>query len=594
MSTQYVLPQRFFRNVKKYAEKPALLSKIEGQYRPVSYTELGNIVRGLALQLDSWGIRAGDRLAIMSDNREEWIMSDMANLSLGAVSVPIYPTLAPSQIGQLFQHSEPRMIYVSNREMLQKVQQSGYSFERIILYDQDDSIADTMPFDEMIAAGKELYRQTPQRFRDLLDSVDEHDLACINYTSGTTGIPKGVMLTHYNFVKDVDNAVEIIRIDDSDIFLSFLPLSHVLERMGGYYVPMIQGATIGFAESVETVVDNLSEVRPTILISVPRLFEKIYATVMAGVQSGSALKKKIFYWALKAGKCRMQAEIEGFELSTWEQRKVNLADRLVFSKLQDKTGGRLRRFVSGGAPLSPEIADFFFSAGLKIYEGYGLTETSPVITVNGPGKVRLGSVGVAIPETEFRIAEDSEILVKGPQIMQGYYKNKAATAEVIDKEGFLHTGDIGHFDKDGFLFITDRKKNILVTAGGKNVAPQPVEDLLKLSPYIAEAVLIGDRRNFISALIVLDQLAIQKWARDRQLDFEPYETFVKNTELYQLIDSEIEKQTASLSRFEKIKKFTILPKDFTIEDGELTPSLKVKRKEVLRKYADIVEAMYQS
>ena len=591
MERTFVLPKRFFENVRKFGEKPALLSKIEGNYRPVSYQDLGKSIQNIALVLDSWGVKRGDRVAIMSDNREEWIMSDMSAISIGAVSVPIYPTLSVAQAAGLLKHAEPKVMFVATNILLKKVLATNYQFEHIVLFDMPQS-EKYSSLKAVIQMGAEIAQQNPERFESLLNQVQPSDLACINYTSGTTGVPKGVMLTHENFVRDVDNSITIIKIYAEDTFLSFLPLSHVLERMGGYYVPMLLGATIGFAESVETVVDNLSEVRPTILISVPRLFEKIYATVMSGVKSGSAIKQKIFYWALKAGKARMAHDIEGKPLTNGQQRKIKIADKLVFSKLQQKTGGNLQRFVSGGAPLSAEIAEFFYCAGLKIYEGYGLTETSPVITVNGPGKVRLGSVGVAIPETEFKIAEDGEILVRGPQVMKGYYKAEELTQEVIDDEGFLHTGDIGRFDQDGFLFITDRKKNILVTAGGKNVAPQPIEESLKLSPYITEAVLIGDRRPFIAALLVLDQAAAKKWADEHQIPFEPYSEFVRNPEVYKLVEGEIARQTETFSRFEKIKKFRIIPKDFTIDDGELTPSLKVKKKEVLTKYANLVDEMY--
>ncbi|MGC9363772.1 MAG: AMP-dependent synthetase/ligase [Fidelibacterota bacterium] len=591
MKTTYVIPQRVFKNVERFADKPALLSKIDGQYRPVLYKELGENVKALSLVLDSWGMGHGDRVAIMSDNREEWIMADLSVVSIGLISVPIYPTLSPKQVGELLNHSNPRVLFISTPDLLEKVEASGYKFEKIIIFERHQGKQGEW-MQAVISQGKTILQQNPGLFDELMGRVNGRDLACINYTSGTTGVPKGVMLSHENFVRDVDNSVKIIQIYAEDVFLSFLPLSHVLERMGGYYVPMILGATIGFAESTETVVQNMAEVQPTILISVPRLFEKIYGTVMSGIMSGSALKKSIFYWALKAGKARMEHEINNKPISAWQQHKVNIADKLVFSKLQQKTGGKLQRFVSGGAPLSAEIAEFFYCAGLKIYEGYGLTETSPVITVNGPGHVRLGSVGVAIPETEFKIAGDGEILVKGPQVMRGYYKSPEMTREVIDEEGFLHTGDIGHFDDDGFLYITDRKKNLIVTAGGKNVAPQPIEEALKLSPYIAESVLIGDRRQFISALIVLDQVAIQKWADENGIAFEPYEEFIHNEQLYRFIEGEIEKQTESFSRFEKIKKFRIIPKDFTIEDGELTPSLKVKKKEVLGKYSRLIEEMY--
>jgi len=588
-----VIPYRFFQNVKAFSDKAAVLTKVSGIFRPVTYHELGTIIRAIALVLDSWGIRKGDRIALMSDNREEWFMSDMACISIGAVCVPVYPTLSAMQINELMKHSEPRMIFFSTQDLLKKIRESNYHFESVVSFDQIPGETDVQWLRDTIESGKRIDAEKPERFQTLMDSVKESDLACINYTSGTTGSPKGVMLSHANFVKDVDNSVKMLHIYPEDTFLSFLPLSHVLERMGGYYVPMLLGATVGFAESIEKVIENMSEVHPTILISVPRLFEKIYATVMSSVQSGSSLKKKIFYWGLKAGKERMKADIEGFELGWWKRKKVNLADKLVFSKLQQKTGGRLQRFVSGGAPLSPEIAEFLYSAGLRIYEGYGLTETSPVIAVNGPGNVRLGSVGRAVPETEFKIATDAEILVKGPQVMVGYYKNETATHDVIDADGFFHTGDIGHFDDDNFLYITDRKKNLIITAGGKNVAPQPIEEALKLSPYIAESVLIGDRKNFISALTVLDQAAMKKWAEAHQIPFEPYTDFIRREEVLKLIESEIENQTTHFSRFEKVKKFRIIPKDFTIDDGEITPSLKVKKKVVLEKYAALVDEMYR-
>jgi len=587
-----VISHRFFENVEKYPDKPAVLSKVAEKYRPVTYRELGNIVKSIALVMDSWGIRKGDRVAILSDNREEWIMAEMANQSIGAISVPIYPTLVANQIEELINHSEPRLLFVANALLLKKVLTTNYTFERIVIFDADPDLPQAVPLAEMRAMGHKLDEANPAAFLSLMNAVEPEDIACINYTSGTTGTPKGVLLTNKNFVKDVENSVGIMQIVPEDCFLSFLPLSHVLERMGGYYVPMLMGCTIGYAESIEKVLQNMAEVQPTILVSVPRLFEKIYATVMSGIESGSWLKKKIFFAALKAGRARMYSYINGTPLTHWQKEKIMLADKLVFSKLQKKTGGKLQRFVSGGAPLSKEIAEFLFSAGLPVLEGYGLTETSPVITLNGPGKVRLGSVGIAIPETEFKIAEDNEILVRGPQVMKGYYKNELATREVLGEDGFLHTGDIGYFDADGFLFITDRKKNILITAGGKNVAPQPIEDAIKLSPYITEAVLFGDRRSYVVALVTLDQSMVRKWADSQNLSIESYPEIIKRPELYAMIEAEIEKQTRHLSRFEKVKKFRIVPTDFTIESGELTPSLKVKKKIIAEKYAELIDEMY--
>lgn len=448
-------------------------------------------------------------------------------------------------------------------------------------------------FQDLIKDADRINEDSLATFTSLMKEVSPDDLVCINYTSGTTGKPKGVMLTHRNFVFDILNSTKIVKIVPEDRFLSFLPLSHVLERMGGYYTPFLCGASIAFAESLEKIVENMKEVSPTILVSVPRLFEKIYSGVLTNIESASRLKKKIFHWSVRAGKLRIKKEIGGAKLNALERFKLSVADKLVFSKLREFTGGKLERFISGGAPLSKEIAEFFWAAGMKIYEGYGLTETAPVLTLNGPGRVRLGSVGKAIPGTEIKIARDGEILVKGGQVMKGYYKNEEATREVIDGEGFFHTGDIGYLDEEGFLFITDRKRNIIVTAGGKNVAPQPVEDAIKQSPYIAEAILVGDGRKFISALIVLDRENIRGWALENGVEMEPYERFVRDERLVEFISKEIERRTERFSNFERVKKFRILPRDLTMEENELTPSLKVRRRVVLEHFADVVDEMYR-
>jgi len=586
------IPELFFENVDRFSERVALMSKRGGVWEKKSYRKVGNIVRKLSLMLNAWGVRKGDHVAIISENREEWVITDMAIISIGAVNVPIYPTLSEEQIRFILEDAKPRILFLSGEELYGKIEKIGYRFEEVVAFEQFQTDG-VVFFQDLIKDADRINEDSLATFTSLMKEVSPDDLVCINYTSGTTGKPKGVMLTHRNFVFDILNSTKIVKIVPEDRFLSFLPLSHVLERMGGYYTPLLCGASIAFAESLEKIVENMKEVSPTILVSVPRLFEKIYSGVLTNIESASRLKKKIFHWSVRAGKLRIKKEVGGAKLNALERFKLSVADKLVFSKLREFTGGKLERFISGGAPLSKEIAEFFWAAGMKIYEGYGLTETAPVLTLNGPGRVRLGSVGKAIPGTEIKIARDGEILVKGGQVMKGYYKNEEATREVIDGEGFFHTGDIGYLDEGGFLFITDRKKNIIVTAGGKNVAPQPVEDAIKQSPYIAEAILVGDGRKFISALIVLDRENIRGWALENGVEMEPYERFVRDERLVEFISKEIERRTERFSNFERVKKFRILPRDLTMEENELTPSLKVRRRVVLEHFADVVDEMYR-
>ena len=586
------IPELFFENVDRFSERVALMSKRGGVWEKKSYRKVGNIVRKLSLMLNAWGVRKGDHVAIISENREEWVITDMAIISIGAINVPIYPTLSEEQIRFILEDARPRILFLSGEELYGKIEKIGCRFEKVVTFEQFQTDG-VVFFQDLIKDADRINEDSLATFTSLMKEVSPDDLVCINYTSGTTGKPKGVMLTHRNFVFDILNSTKIVKIVPEDRFLSFLPLSHVLERMGGYYTPFLCGASIAFAESLEKIVENMKEVSPTILVSVPRLFEKIYSGVLTNIESASRLKKKIFHWSVRAGKLRIKKEVGGAKLNALERFKLSVADKLVFSKLREFTGGKLERFISGGAPLSKEIAEFFWAAGMKIYEGYGLTETAPVLTLNGPDRVRLGSVGKAIPGTEIKIARDGEILVKGGQVMKGYYKNEEATREVIDGEGFFHTGDIGYLDEEGFLFITDRKKNIIVTAGGKNVAPQPVEDAIKQSPYIAEAILVGDGRKFISALIVLDRENIRGWALENGVEMEPYERFVRDERLVEFISKEIERRTERFSNFERVKKFRILPRDLTMEENELTPSLKVRRRVVLEHFADVVDEMYR-
>jgi len=422
-------------------------------------------------------------------------------------------------------------------------------------------------------------------------AVQPDDIASLIYTSGTTGLPKGVMLMHSNFMSNVRAIDEILEFSPADTTLSFLPLSHVLERMVSFTY-LYKGCTIGYAESVETLGENLLEIRPTIMVNVPRILEKIYAKVIDNVLASPPLKRKIFYWALNVGKEVSRHKLQNKPLSGGLKSKHKIAHKLVFSKIIAKTGGRVRFFVSGGGPLSKDIAEFFHAVGILILEGYGLTETSPVISVNTFDHLRFGAVGPPIPGVEVKIAEDGEILTRGPHVMKGYYKMEDLTREAI-RDGWFYTGDIGHLDEDGYLVITDRKKDIIVTAGGKNVAPQPIENMLKIDPYIEGAVLVGDRRRFICALIVPNFEKLEAHAKSNSIAYESIGDLVKQEPVIRFYEELIDRITPNLASYEKVKKVILMGRDFEIEKGEMTPSLKIKRNIVEEKYQAEIDVLYQ-
>jgi long-chain acyl-CoA synthetase len=581
--------------VQQYGQKTSLMQKVEGKYQGFSYNELGERVKNFALGLASLGITQGDRIALMSENRPEWAISDFGILSLGATNVPIYPTITPQQIEYILKDSGSRLIIVSTPDLLEKILEifdNLPALQKIIYMDEPEAKKDFMlKFSELYEMGQTFEKDHAGYFEDAIKTVKLDDLCGIIYTSGTTGAPKGVMLSHNNLLSNVKAAREVIRVDETDTLLSFLPLCHSFERMAGHFLAISAGATVAYAESTETVADNLGEVKPTLMTSVPRLFEKIYGRVIENANAGSPLKKKIFWWAVNTGEKYVNAKFAG-KIPGGLNFKYKLATKLVFSKLHQRVGGNLRFFVSGGAPLPKEIAEFFYKAGILILEGYGLTETSPVITVNREEKFKFGSVGPAVPGVEVKIADDGEVLTRGPHVMKGYYKNPEATAESIDKDGWLHTGDIGILDEEGMLYITDRKKNILVTSGGKNVTPATIENLLVTSPFIEQTMVIGDKRNYLTALIVPSFPALEKFANENGISYSDVKELLTNEKVYQAVDADIQNLTKDLARFEQLKKFTLMPKEFTIEDGELTPTLKVKRKVVSEKYADVINKMY--
>jgi long-chain acyl-CoA synthetase len=493
------IPEMFWRLTEKFAseKRPLLLSKVDDTYRGLGYSEVRARVEVFAFGLASLGLKSGDRVAIIAENRPEWVISDIAIASLGGVDVPVYPTMTAKQIEYIFNDAGVKIAIVSNQFQLNKVMRAYpevASLEKIILIAEKGPIPepDTVSFSAVLEMGKAFRKENPDHLVKALAAVKPEDLLTLIYTSGTTGNPKGVMLTHHNLVSNVKSAAEVIQFGPSDTMLSFLPLSHSFERMAGYYTGMSCGATIAYAESVETVRDNMLEVRPTIITTVPRLFERIHSRVMKQMDASAPAKKKIFHWALGIGREYAEARKHGGASLSLKLRHA-VADHLVYSKLREKTGGRMRFFVSGGAALGKEFGEFFEAVGLNIIEGYGLTESSPVISVNRLKDYKFGSVGPAIPGVQVRIASDGEILARGPNIMKGYWNNPEATRQSVDEEGWLHTGDIGFLDPDGFIHITDRKKHLFVSSGGKNIAPQPIERSVPFKPVYR--AIHADRRQ---------------------------------------------------------------------------------------------------
>lgn len=568
--------------------------KVQGAWSTITHDELRDHVECFAMGLMHRGFAQGQRIGIVSENRVEWAIADFAITAMGAVDVPIFPTLTPAQESYIFNDCQASCVIVSNALQLSKIQKVWDeipSLRLVIVMNDDVQPSErVVRFSDVIREGRDVMPAQERRttFATMAAAVQPSDLLTLIYTSGTTGNPKGVMLTHSNLMSNIAGSLEVIDITESDVFLSYLPMCHSYERMTGYYFAFCVGAATYIAESIETVAENMREVRPTVMTSVPRLFERIKMRVEGNVSKESALKQRIFAWAFAVGKARAAGAS-----SAAVSLQYKLADKLVFSKIRERTGGRLRFFASGGAALSVEVGTFFDAIGLVILEGYGLTETSPVLTFNREGEQELGTVGTPIPNVEIRIASDGEIMAKGPNIMKGYWNDEEATREALTPDGWLHTGDIGMFNDRGHLVITDRKKHILVSSGGKNIAPQPIESLLTASPLIDQALLIGDQREFCTALIVPEREACEAWAKQHGHTFGSWESLVASDELYKAIQRDVQQLQRDLSKFERVRRFRLIPTPFSVENGLLTPTLKIKRKVVVQQYADVIETMYE-
>ena len=578
-------------------DKPdALQVKVKGQYTPISSRTVGERVRRLALGLQELGIQPGERVAIFSENRPEWAIADFACLTALLTDVPLYPNLPPDQAAYILNDSGAVAIFVSDAAQAAKIAEvrgKCTQLRHVITFAAEPHAGADHTIAEVEARGAAVDDEERRaRYRQYALAVKPDDLATLIYTSGTTGEPKGVMLTHDNLYSNVMLAAVQIPFAGKDVCLSFLPLSHIFERMAGHYLMFQVGCSIAYAESMDTVPIDMQTVRPTIVLSVPRLYEKMYARVLENALSGGAVKKRIFFWARAVAERWADVKLAGGTPRGLLALQYRIAQRLVFSKLQQRTGGRLRYFVSGGAPLAPEINKFFYAAGLVILEGYGLTETSPVITVNTPSQFRIGTVGKPVYGVEVMIASDGEILTRGPHVMKGYYNKPEATREAIDGDGWFHTGDIGEL-RDGFLAITDRKKDIIVTAGGKKIAPQPIENALKTNKYISQAVVIGDKRKFPVVLVVPNWEQLEKWARIKNLLWTERAQLLEMPIVHAKIEKEVAGKLVGLAKFETPKKVAVLEHDFSIDSGELTPTLKVKRRVIDKTYRDVIDRLYQ-
>jgi long-chain acyl-CoA synthetase len=572
--------------------------KRNGQWVYMTYDELRKKVESFALGLLNLGIKAGDRIGLVSENRIEWIISDLAITSIGAVDVPLFPTLTPKQEEFIFNDCGANAVIVSNSFQLRKlleVRENIPSLRQIIIMNDDPVPTDVFikTMDSIIETGEQL-RPEQDRQRQVLESSNKllpDDLLTIIYTSGTTGNPKGVMLTHKNILSNVLGAQDAVVFTEKDVFLSFLPLCHSYERTAGYYAAFSVGASIYFAESIETVAANLKEVKPTYLTTVPKLLETVKKKIFASMENESSIKQTIFKWAVSTGVSWSKVFQSGkvpFLLSA----QYKLADKLVFSKIREKIGLEKITFVSGGAALSAEVADFFLAIGYDVLEGYGLTETSPCISISRHGEIETGTVGKPLCNVEVKIAADGEILARGDSIMKGYWNDPAATDAAIDEEGWLYTGDVGMFTVNGNVKITDRKKDIFVSSGGKNIAPQPIENMLTQSPFIERCLLIGDNREFLTALITPDFEQLKKLASTFDLKFDNPTELISNDKIVRVIKDDIDRLQKDFAKYERVRKFKMLSEPFTIENGTLTPKLSIRRHVVERKYSDLIEQMY--
>jgi len=599
MTDAATTPQVFQQTVNRYGSRVALRHKHLGLWRDISWNDYFHRVRWVSCALLALGLAKGDRVAIIGDNAPEWVVADLGIQCAGGVAVGIYATSAAPQVEYVVDHSEAVCLFVENEEQLDKwllFRERTPDLRRVVVWDLEglrhfrDPLVTS--FADFVEEGRRAAAAHPERFGERLRQVAPDDLAVLIYTSGTTGLPKGAMLSHANVTWMARAVTRDNPLHDRDEVLSFLPLCHIFERLFSVFVHIAHGYVVNFVEKPDTVTDNMVEVSPTVGYAVPRVWEKYASAVQIRMADATAFKRGVFALALAVGRRRAQRIMQGAPVPPWLALLFGLAHAAVFRKLKQRLGlDRMRLAYSGAAPIAPEILLFFQSIGLALMEGYGQTEGTGVTCLTRKGRIRFGAVGTALPGAEVRLAADGEILVRSPGVFVGYFRNPQATAETL-RDGWLHSGDIGELDAEGFLRITDRKKDIIVTAGGKNITPQLIENQLKASPYIHDAVVIGDRRRFLAALVMIDEDNVVKYAQDHKLPFATYKDLTENPDIRALIQGEVDRVNAGLARVEHVRKFAILPKKLYEEDGEVTPTMKVKRQRVHEAFKDLIEALY--
>jgi len=593
-------PQIFKDTVQKYGDRVAIRKKEYGLWHDISWNEYYSRAQYVGSALISMGLQKGDRVSIIGDNCPEWVIIDMGIQCAGGVSVGVYSTNAWPQVEYVIENSESKFFFVENEEQLDKwlhFRDKVPFLKKVIVWDLEglrhfkDPMV--MTYNEILEEGRLIVEKDSNLFESRMAEVKPEDLSYLIYTSGTTGLPKGAMLSHRNVIWMGDAVKSVIYMEDTDEVLSYLPLCHVFEQLFSVIFHITYGGIVNFIESLDTVTDNMKEVSPTVGYAVPRIWEKYLSAVYIRMSDATWFKKLAFAIALKIGQKRTTLKMNFKPVPFYLEIFFKLAYISVFRKLKERLGfDRMRLAITAAAPISSDVLHFFQSIGINLIEAYGQTEGTGVTCVSKVGKLKFGTVGPPLPGVEVKIAEDGEILVKSPSVFKGYYKNPKATKEAL-KDGWLYSGDMGEFDEDGYLKITDRKKDIIVTAGGKNITPQYIENQLKFSSYINDAVVIGDNRKYITALIMIDEDNVVKYAQDNKVQFSTYKELTQSPDIFKLIDKEVNRVNSGLSRVEQIKKFTILPKKLYEEDGEVTPTMKVKRKYVNEAFGDIIDGMYK-
>lgn len=596
------IPELFYSTCKKYPpNRPAFKFKVNGNYNEIGYGELWKKIEEFAIGLKSLGINPNDRIGIISENRIEWVITDIGISSIRAITVPIFPSTTSKQIEYILNNCSASAVIISSKFQLNKileVRKNIPSIRHLIVLDEIDTDSFMDPsiktYLSVLNLGNTIktIENRHSFIQNEVSKINSTDIHTINYTSGTTGNPKGVVLTQQNILSNIDGSVRAINFTENDIFLSYLPWCHSYERTTGYYSAFYCGAVIVIAESLDTISINLKEVKPTFMTTVPRLLEIVKKKIFGQISKENVFKRKIFHWACQVGKHYIIDKLNG-KVNSLSQIKYSLADKLVFSKIRNKLGVESITFVSGGAPLNPDVNLFFWSLGYKVLEGYGLTEASPVVSVSRENNVEFGTVGVPLHNVELKIADDGEILVRGPNVMQGYWNDKKATYEAIDEDGWLYTGDVGFFTEKGNLKINDRKKYIFVTTGGKNIAPQPIENLIAQSQYIDQCILIGDNREYNTALILPNFEELERLAKNLNINYNSISELVTNDLIISIIKNDIDKFQKDLSKFERIRKFALLTESFSIDSEEISPKLSIRRHIVERKYSELIESMYK-